>query len=266
MIGELQRAAGFDRADAPAERLAKLTALLQGSCHAAPESAALHRRPSLAPRAGRSGLAAAVSAQRKQRTLAALLARVRGLASRQPVLVLVEDAHWLDPTSVEFFTQLVETIPKLPVMLLITARPEFAAPWPVYAHMTCVTLARLGREDAGLLIERVVGGKTLPKPVVGQILAQADGVPLFIEELTKSLLEAGFLREGADGYEMVGPYPSQTVPRTLQGSLSARLDRLGPAREIAQIGAVIGREFSHELLSAVMHRFRRAGLRERSRS
>ena len=251
VIGELQRAAGFDRADAPAERLAKLAALLQGSCHAAPESATLIADLLSLPARDAPALQQLSPHERKQRTLAALLARVRSLASRQPVLVLVEDAHWLDPTSVEFFTQLVETIPKLPVMLLITARPEFAAPWPVYAHMTCVTLARLSREDAGLLIEGVVGGKTLPKPVVGQILAQADGVPLFIEELTKSLLEAGFLRECADGYEMVGPYPSQTVPRTLQGLLSARLDRLGPAREVAQIGAAIGREFSHELLSAV---------------
>jgi predicted ATPase len=180
-----------------------------------------------------------------------LLERIGGLASRQPVLVLVEDAHWLDPTSMEFFTRLVETIQKLPILLLVTARPEFEAPWPVYAHMTCLTLARLSREDAGLLVERVVGGKTLPRQVVEQILAHADGVPLFIEELTRSLLEAGFLREGPDGYEMIGPYPAQAVPKTLRGSLSARLDRLGPAKEIAQIGAVIGREFSHELLSAV---------------
>jgi DNA-binding response OmpR family regulator/predicted ATPase len=251
VLGELQRAAGFDRTDAPADRLAKLTALLQGTCRAAQDSVAVIADLLSLPASDPSALQQLPPQQRKQRTLAALLARIRSLASRQPVLILVEDAHWLDPTSVEFFTQLVEMIPKLPVLLLVTARPEFAAPWPVYAHMTCVTLARLSREDAALLIERVVGGKTLPRQVVKQILAQADGVPLFIEELTRSLLEAGFLREGPDGYEMIGPYPSQTVPKTLQGSLSARLDRLGPAKEIAQIGAVIGREFSHELLSAV---------------
>ena len=112
---------------------------------------------------------------------------------RQPILVLVEDAHWLDPTSVEFLSLLVELIPKLPVMMLITARPEFVPPWPVYAHMTWVTLARLGQEDAGLLVERVVGGKPLPKEVMSQILSQTDGVPLFIEELTKTLLESGIL-------------------------------------------------------------------------
>ncbi len=142
-------------------------------------------------------------------------------------------------------------IPRLPVMLLITARREFDPSWPVYAPMTCITLGRLGPEDAGLLIERVVGGRRLPREAVKQILAQTDGVPLFIEELTKSLLEDGFLREGPDGWEMVGPYPSQTIPKTLLGLLSARLDRLGPAQEIAQIGAVIGREFSRELLAAV---------------
>jgi DNA-binding response OmpR family regulator/ABC-type transport system involved in cytochrome c biogenesis ATPase subunit len=251
VIGELQRAAGFDRADAPAERVAKLTALL-GPCHAAPESVALIADLLSLPAPDAPALQQQLSPQqRKRRMLAALLERVKSLASRQPVLILVEDAHWLDPTSVELFAQLVEAIPKLPVMILITARPEFVPPWPVYAHMTCVTLARLSRDDAGLLIERVAGGKSLPKQVVNQVLAQTDGVPLFIEELTKSLLEDGFLRAGPDGYEMIGPYPSQTVPKTLQGSLSARLDRLGPAKEIAQIGAVIGREFSRELLSAV---------------
>src|SRR5262249_7872147 len=189
--------------------------------------------------------------KRKERTLAALLARIEDLAARQPILVLVEDAHWFDPTSAEFLSLLVELIPKLPVMMLITARPEFVPPWPVYAHMTCVTLARLSREDAGRLVERVIGGKALPQEVMSQIVAQADGVPLFIEELTKTLLESGILCEGADRYEMIGPYPSHAIPKTLHGSLLARLDRLGPAREIAQIGAVIGREFSHELLSAV---------------
>jgi predicted ATPase len=189
--------------------------------------------------------------QRKERTLAALLTRIEDLAARQPMLVLVEDAHWLDPTSVEFLSLLVELIPKLPVMMLITARPEFVPPWPVYAHMTCVTLARLSYEEAGLLVERVVGCKPLPKEVMSQILSQTDGVPLFIEELTKTLLESGILSEGPDKYEMIGHYPSQVIPKTLHGSLLARLDRLGPAKEIAQIGAVIGREFSHELLNAV---------------
>ncbi len=251
VIGELQRAAGFDRADAPAERLAKLGALLQGSCQGAQDGVALIAGLLSLPTPDAPALQQLSPQMRKRKTLAALLARVRSLASRQPVLVLVEDAHWLDPTSLEYLTQLVEMIPRLPVMLLITARRGFELPAPVYAPVTCVTLAGLGPEDAGLLIEHVVGGKTLPREVVKQILAQTDGVPLFIEQLTKSLLEDGFLRKGPDGWEMIRPYPSQTVPKTLLGLLSARLDRLGSAQEIAQIGAVIGREFSHELLAAV---------------
>src|SRR5215813_7274198 len=251
VIGELQRAAGFRRADTPSERLAKLTALLAGPANTAGQQVMLiadllslavddrHAGPQLTPQ------------ERKERTLAALLARIEQLAARQPMLVLVEDAHWLDPTSVEFLGLLVELIRNLPVMMLLTARPEFVAPWPVYAHVTCVTLGRLGREDASLLVERVVGGKPLPEAVMSQILSQTDGIPLFIEELTKTLLESQILREGPDRYEMIGPYPSQAIPKTLQGSLLARLDRLGPAKEVAQIGAVIGREFTHELLGAV---------------
>ena len=251
VIGELQRAAGFKHADTPSEKLAKLTALLAGRASTRGQEAVLiadllslpvghqYAGPQLTPQ------------ERKKRTLAALLGRIERLAMRQPILVLVEDAHWLDPTSVEFLSLLVESMPKLPVMMLLTARPEFVPPWPIYAHVTCVTLARLGREDASLLVERVVGGKTLPAEVMSQILSQTDGIPLFIEELTKTLLESQILREGPDKYEMIGPYPSQAIPTTLQGSLLARLDRLGPAKEVAQIGAVIGREFTHELLSAV---------------
>jgi class 3 adenylate cyclase/predicted ATPase len=251
VIGELQRAAGFKRADTSSERLTKLMALLGEASHSTSEGVTLIADLLSLPIEDRPIVQQLTPQKRKERTLAALLTRIEDLAARQPMLVLVEDAHWFDPTSVEFLSMLVELLPELPVMLLITARPEFVPPWPVYAHMTCVTLARLSRADAGLLVERVIGGKSLPQEVMSQILLQTDGVPLFIEELTKTLLENGFLCEGPEKYEMNGPYPAQAVPKTLHGSLLARLDRLGPAREIAQIGAVIGREFSHELLSAV---------------
>jgi class 3 adenylate cyclase/predicted ATPase len=251
VIGELQRTAGFKRADTPSERLAKLSALLAGRASSGGQEVMLiadllslpvdhlDAGPQLTPQ------------ERKKRTLAALFGRIEQLATLKPMLVLVEDAHWLDPTSVEFLSLLVDSVPKLPIMMLLTARPEFVPPWPIYAHVTCVTLARLGREDASLMVERVVGGKPLPAEVMSQILSQTDGIPLFIEELTKTLLESRILREGPDKYEMAGSYPSQAIPKTLQGSLLARLDRLGPAKEVAQIGAVIGREFTHELLSAV---------------
>jgi class 3 adenylate cyclase/predicted ATPase len=251
VIGELQRTAGFKRADAAPERLAKLTALLEGPGEATGEGVTLIADLLSLPVENGHSVQQLTPQERKQSTLAALLARIEHLAAHQPMLVLVEDAHWLDPTSVEFFSLLVESIPKLPVMMLVTARPEFVPPWPLFAHMTCVTLARLSRESAGLLIQRVVGDKPLPEEVMSQILSQTDGVPLFIEELTKALLESRILREGPDKYEMIGPYPSQQIPKTLHGSLLARLDRLGPAKEVAQIGAVIGREFSHELLRAV---------------
>jgi class 3 adenylate cyclase/DNA-binding response OmpR family regulator/predicted ATPase len=251
VIAELQRAAGFDRADTPAERLAKLTAVLEECGHSASKGATLIAELLSLPIEHPQAVHQLTPQERKARTLAALLARIEDLATLRPLLVLVEDAHWLDPTTLEFFSSLVELIPKLPVMLLITARPEFMPPWPVYAHMTCITLGRLSREDAGRLVELVVGGKPLPQEVMSQILSQTDGIPLFIEELTKTLLESRILREGPDRYEMIGPYPSHAIPKTLQGSLLARLDRLGPAKEVAQIGAVIGREFSHELLSAV---------------
>jgi DNA-binding response OmpR family regulator/predicted ATPase/ABC-type transport system involved in cytochrome c biogenesis ATPase subunit len=251
VVSEVKRAAGFRRAAPPPEKLAKLTDLLEGPGGTMREGTALVADLLGLPSESSLAVQQLSPQKRRAKALAALLRRIEDLAARQPLLVLVEDAHWLDPTSVEFFSLLVESIPDLPVMVLVTARPEFSPPWPVYAHMTCITLARLSREDAGLLVERVVGGKALPKQVMNQILAQTDGVPLFIEELTKMLLESGLLSEGRDRYEMIGPYPAQAVPSTLHGSLLARLDRLGSAKEIAQIGAVIGREFSHELLSAV---------------
>jgi DNA-binding response OmpR family regulator/class 3 adenylate cyclase/predicted ATPase len=251
VIGELQRAAGFDRADTAGERLAKLAALFERPCGGPRDDLVLIADLLSLPADGAPILPQLTPAQRRQRTRAALLARIGDLAARRPVLVLVEDAHWLDPTSVELFSALVEQVPRLPVMLLITARPEFEPPWPVYAHMGCITLGRLGREDAEALARRAVGGKALPKEALGGILAQSDGIPLFIEELIKSLIETGTLREEQDGYEMFGPYPAHAVPKTLTGLLQARLDRLGPAKAVAQTGAVIGREFSHELLSAV---------------
>src|SRR5215471_11461945 len=251
VIGELQRAAGFKHADTPQERLIKVTALLAGRASIRGQEVMLIADLLSLPVDHRYAGPQLTPQERKQKTLAALLGRIKQLALPQPMLVLVEDAHWLDPTSVEFLSLLVEAIPKLPVMMLLTARPEFVPQWPIYAHVTCVTLARLGREDASLLVERVVGGKSLPAEVMSQILLQTDGIPLFIEELTKTLLESRILREGPDKYEMIGPYPSQAIPKTLQGSLLARLDRLGRAKEVAQIGAVIGREFTHELLGAV---------------
>jgi DNA-binding response OmpR family regulator/class 3 adenylate cyclase/tetratricopeptide (TPR) repeat protein len=251
VIGELQRAAGFTHADTPSERLAKIATLLEGSGRRGIEETTLVADLLSVSTVGPNSVSELTPQRRKERTLAALLARVENLAAIYPVLVVVEDAHWLDPTSLEFFTLLVTRLSRLPIMVLIAARPEFALPWPIDAHVTYLTLARLDREDAGLLVTHVAGGKPLPEEASNQILQRTDGVPLFIEELTKMVLESGLLRKGDHGYELTGPLPPREIPLTLHASLLARLDRLGSTKEVAQIGAVIGREFSYALASAV---------------
>ncbi len=188
--------------------------------------------------------------ERNQKTLAALQAQLDGLAARHPVYIIFEDTHWIDPTSLQLLCALIDRVAHLRVLLLITARPEFTPPWGNDPHITTVPLKPLGHRHGAALIEYVTGGKSMPQPVLSEILARTDGVPRFIEELTKTVLEAGVLREDQERYELAGA-PLQTIPATLHESLLARLDRLGPGKEIAQIGAVIGREFSYELLRAV---------------
>jgi tetratricopeptide (TPR) repeat protein len=183
--------------------------------------------------------------------LKALLAQLVGVAARKPVLMIFEDAHWIDPTSLELLALTVERVAQLPVLLVITARPEFAPPWPGHAHVTTIPLTRLGRSDGAALVRRITAGKTLPDEVMNQILARTDGVPLFIEELTKMVLESALLHERDGHYVLERPLPSLAIPTTLHASLMARLDRLAPVREVAQIGAVAGRDFHYELLNAV---------------
>jgi class 3 adenylate cyclase/tetratricopeptide (TPR) repeat protein len=250
-IGQLERAARFERGEAPAEKLAKLEALLMQS-----GVNAVHSVPILAnllslPPSERYPLSELSPQKRKEATLAALMVQFEGLSARQPVLVVFEDAHWIDPTSLELLAITVERLPQLRVLLLITARPEFAQPWPGHAHVTTLPLTRLNRRVGSAIIERIAAGKTLPEEVTNQILARTDGVPLFVEELTKTVLEGGLLQEQDGHYVLDRPLPALAIPTTLHASLMARLDRLAPVREVAQIGAVVGREFSYELLSVV---------------
>jgi class 3 adenylate cyclase/predicted ATPase len=249
IVGQLEHAAGFERNDTPAVKLAKLEALLARST-ADPDHVAMIANLLELPISEDSGLRELSGPERKQKTLVALLAQLEGLAARQPVYVIFEDTHWIDPTSLQLLAALVERVTRLRVLLLITARPEFIPPWQDDPHITTIPLTPLGHPHGAALIEHVTGGKMMPEPVLTEILARTDGVPLFIEELTKTVLEAGVLREDEERYELVGAH-LQTIPTTLQESLLARLDRLGPGKEIAQIGAVIGREFSYELLRAV---------------
>ena len=193
-------------------------------------------------------------AQQRRQTLSALLDQMEGLAKKQPVLMVFEDAHWADATSLELLDLAVERVRRLPVLLLITFRPEFEAPWKGLLDVETMTLGRLDRAEAERLVERVTGGRKLPAEVLAQIVAKTDGVPLFVEELTKNVLESGLLIEEADRYRLDGPLPPLAIPSTLQDSLMARLDRLATVKEIAQIGAAIGREFSYPLLNAVVGR------------
>jgi predicted ATPase len=247
---QLERAAGFTCADAPRDRFAKLEGLLARSTAEAEEIGLITELLSL-PSNGRYCLPEMSPQRRKEKTLDALLAQLAGLAAQQPVLMLFEDAHWIDPTSLELLGLMVERVARLSVLLLVTARPEFAPPWPCYAHVTSPTLTRLSRHEGTALVGSVTGGKALPSEVMEQILDRTDGVPLFVEELTKTVLESGLLRETDGGYVLTGSFQPLTIPTTLHASLLARLGRLAPAREVAQIGAVIGREFSHGLLTAV---------------
>jgi class 3 adenylate cyclase/predicted ATPase len=245
-INQLERAAGFKHNDSLAEKLAKLDALLDD-----PQHVAVLANLFALSTDNRYGLKDLTPQKRKEKTFEALLAQLDGLAARHPVLLIFEDVHWMDPTSLELLASIVEHAPRLRALLLVTARPQFLAPWPSYPHLTTIALTRLSRRDGAALVLGVTGGKTLPKEVMDQILAHTDGVPLFIEELTKMVLEGGLLREQDGEYVLDGPLPPLAIPTTLQASLTARLDRLSPVREVAQIGAVAGREFHYELLNAV---------------
>ena len=187
----------------------------------------------------------------KAKTFDALLTQFEDTIADQPVWMVLEDAHWIDPSTSELFEQIIDRIKNLQVLLVITFRPEFVAPWSGHAHVTSLTLSRLGQRHGGSIINRLTGGKALPPQVMEQILAQTDGVPLFVEELTRTVLELGLLTDAGDHYKLSGALPTLTIPATLRDSLMARLDHLAPIKEVAQIGAVIGREFSHQLLDAL---------------
>jgi predicted ATPase len=187
----------------------------------------------------------------KQKTLQALLTIMLKIAAQQPVLFVMEDLHWVDPTTLDFLTLVVDQGPTARIMTLLTFRPDFRPPWTGRAHVTQVTLPRLPHRQAAELTSRVAHGQALPAEVVAQVVAKTDGVPLFVEELTKMVLESSLLREVEGRYELTGPLPPLAIPATLHDSLMARLDRLAAVKAIAQLGATLGREFAYELLQAV---------------
>ena len=175
------------------------------------------------------------------------------LSRSNPVLMIVEDVHWSDPTSLEAFGRAVDRIASHRVLLIVTFRPEFASPWIGRPHVTFLSINRLAQRDIDVMIDRVIGNKSLPASIRKDIIERTDGIPLFVEEMTKAVLEAGSEGAAANMAAAV-PSPALAVPASLHASLMTRLDRLGPAKEVAQIGAAIGREFSHALLAAVMRK------------
>jgi predicted ATPase len=220
----------FARDDPPAAKLDKLERVMQTYSLPLDEVVPLLERypaPHLAP------------PQQKQQTLDTLVAWLAEEAERQPVLAVWDDLHWADPTTLEILSLFIDQAPTVPMLHVLTFRPEFVPSWPARSHMTPLTLNRLERSQVEALIAHLAGGKPLPVEVVQHIVAKTDGVPLFVEELTKMLLESDLLREEADQYALTGSLSAITIPATLRDSLMARLDRLPTVREVAQLGAVL---------------------------
>ena len=244
VMAQIQHAADFKPADTPAEKRAKLQKRLGPETDITPfaELLGIAERPA-------DGIPDPQRARR--RILAALIGRLEALSHDGPVLMVFEDAHWADPTSLELLTLAIERLQTLPILLVITLRPDFQPPWAGQPHVTTIALNRLSQRERTALVEHITGGKALPPQLLDQIVERTDGVPLFVEELTKALLESDQLHEDSDRYVLEQPMQQVSIPTTLQASLMARVDRLGSAREVLQIGSAIGREFPYDVLAAV---------------
>ncbi|MEX1181410.1 MAG: AAA family ATPase, partial [Cucumibacter sp.] len=251
VIEQYEHAARFELTDGATAKLEKLEALLALSGSGDQQTAALLASLLSIPAEGRYPPLALSPPQQKQRTLDALIQQLVDLAERRPVLFVFEDAHWIDPTSMELLERTFARLADLPALAVITYRPEFSAPWSSGAQVTLLTLNRLSRKDRITMAERVAGGARLPEDVLDLIARRTDGVPLFVEELTKSMLESGQVQAGVDGIVPGEGIQTLAIPETLRDALMARLDRLAPIKDILQVGACIGREFSYQLLAEV---------------
>jgi class 3 adenylate cyclase/predicted ATPase len=250
IIGQMERAAGLLHDDTSQQKLDKLDALLAQTSTSIQDAAHIAEMLSL-PNDGRYPALELTPQQRRQKTLEALTAQIETLSRQKPVLMAFEDAHWADPTSLEAFGGVVDRIRTLRVLLLVTFRPEFDAPWVGRPYVTTLMINRLAEHEAGVMIDRIVGNRLLSASLRQDIIERTDGIPLFVEEMTKAVLEAGS-EMATERVVAAVPSPALAVPASLHASLMARLDRLGgPAKELAQIAAAIGREFSHALLASV---------------
>lgn len=251
VVSQIESAARILTTDNAAEKLAKLVSLMEpGTGAEGPALTALGTLLSI-PADEKFSDIEPDPEKRKAKTFEAIIGQIEHQAASAPVLCIFEDVHWVDPSTMELLEQLVERIQSLPVLVIVTYRPEFNSPWTGLAHATLIALNRMGSRDIVEMVNRVAGGKALPAEILEQIVAKTDGIPLFVEELTRNVMESGLVQEHEDCYVLTGPLPPLAIPATLQDSLTARLDRLSSVKQIAQLGAVIGRSFDYPLLAAV---------------
>jgi hypothetical protein len=251
-IGDyFERVLRFARDDTGEQRLEQLEALIIGQYGRPREDVRFLAAMLSIPCGERYGAVAMTPQKFKEETLRAVVDTTAAIARKQPTVMLFEDIHWADPTTLEVMDLVTHRVRNLPLLVVITHRPEFSSRWSHYDHVTALTLAKLTRPQSAAMVSRLAVGKALPADLFDQILGKTDGVPLFVEELTRSILESGQLRGAGDRWEYAGRAGALAIPLTLRDSLMARLDRFAPVKEIAQIGAAIGREFSWELIAAV---------------
>ena len=250
VIDHFERVLKFERPDSAETKLEKLASWLRELGRPELDVNLIGRLLSL-PAEARYGALSMTPQKQKEETIRALGDVIQAAASRRPMLILFEDLHWADPTTLEALEALLDRLERLPVLLLVTYRPEFKSQWIGQRSVTALTLSRLDPAQTKAIVNRVTEGNSLPDEILAQIVARTDGIPLFVEELTKTIVESGLLTATEAGYRLSGPLPALAIPATLRDSLMARLDRLAPIKEVAQIGACIGREFDEELLALV---------------
>jgi class 3 adenylate cyclase/predicted ATPase len=251
LIDLFERTLDFDRDDAPADRLTKLHAGLARYDLARPETLSLWAALLSMPGPDGHPPLDLTPQRQKEKTFEAILGLLLASAGEQPLLFVIEDLHWADPSTLEFVDFVFGPVSAAAILMLMTSRPEFRPPWTQRSHVTYLSLNRVTRKQTELMVDRVTGGKPLPAGVLQHIVAKTDGVPLFVEELTRMVLESDLLRDEGDRYELTGALPPLAIPSTLQDSLMARLDRLATVKDVAQVGAAIGRTFHYELLRAI---------------
>lgn len=249
VIDLLQRVMEFQRDDSPEQKLDKLERNSSQFSSLASETRACIASLLSLP-ASRFPLPPMPPQRLRQKILESLLAWLLASATRQPSLVIVEDLHWIDPSTLELIALLIDQLPTTSILLFLTFRPEFSPPWSSRSHLTTLTVPRLRRQHVKKMAENVAGGKQLPPDVLRHLVGKTDGIPLFVEELTKMVVESGLLKTTNNHYELTGPLPT-AIPATLYDSLMARLDRLSTVKEVAQLSATIGREFPYEVLRAL---------------